>query len=148
MVSHSKTINHSETTPTTSHSDDRVEGGPNRSFSAKVFQSKGRSDAKLKMMKKLQALGVGFEELERINISFNLRIQSETLQKQMREGKFNNKKLVNTIMETIVLDESMVNREQTRLVEEERRKIKRETGTNTRRTRVRLKQRYIRICEC
>ena len=138
MVSHSKIPNHSETTPTTSQND-RVEGGTNRSFSDQLFQAKGRTDAKLKMMKKLQALGVGFEELEKINISFNLRIQSETLKNQMREGKFNNKKLVNTIMETIVLDEVMVNKEQTRLVEEERRRIKRETGPNTRRTRVRLK---------
>ena len=42
-------------------------------------------------------------------------------------------------MGTILLHESMVNKEQTSLVEEERNKIKRETGANTRKTRVRLK---------
>ena len=47
----------------------------------------------MKMMKKLEALGVGFEELEKINIDFNLHIRSETLRNQMREGKYNNKKL-------------------------------------------------------
>ena len=93
MVSHSKPTKHSEPTPTTSPSEDRVMGGQNTSFSERVFKSKGRSDAKLKMMKKLEAIGVGFEELEKINTEFNLRIRSETLKNQMREGKYNNKKL-------------------------------------------------------
>ena len=42
-------------------------------------------------------------------------------------------------MSTVLLDETLVNKEQNRLVEEERNRIKKETGTNTRRTRVKLK---------
>ena len=69
-----------------------MEGGKNRSFRDQLFQAKGRTDAKLKMMKKLQELGLGFEELEKLNNTFNLRIKSETLKQQIEKGKFNNKK--------------------------------------------------------
>ena len=74
----SQTQTPSDFTSNTSPSEGRVMEGQNLSFSESVFRSKGRSDAKVKMMRKLEGIGIGFEELEKLNEEFNLRIRSET----------------------------------------------------------------------
>ena len=114
--------------------------GLDLSFSQSRFKAKGRSDAKVKMMKELVGIGIGFEEMEKLNEEFNLRIRSETLKKQMKDGLYNQKKLVESVMGTVLLDETLVNKELGQLVEKERKNIQEETGSNTRKTRVRLKE--------
>ena len=131
---------HSETTSSTSPSEDRVLEGLDISICGNKFKAKGRSDAKVRMMKKLVGIGIGFRDLEELNEDLNLRLTSETLKNRIKDGHYNQKKFVEIVMNTILLDETLVNKELEKLVELERRKIKEETGENSKMTRTKLRK--------
>ena len=113
--------------------------GMDLSLAEGVWKRKAKSDCRLNLMKNLLDMGLGFNELEHFNEALHQKIRSESIKRKLQDGKKPEKKVVREAMLFKIRDEQCENKEADVELQKERRKIKNESGENTRKTRGILK---------